>query len=83
MNEKDEKKRIFFKNLFNLTFLECLKHFIGNQNISELEGLSGLNEIEKKYENDSDYLNKLNYYFLNFEDIINKKRINKKNEHKQ
>jgi hypothetical protein len=83
MNEKDEKKRIFFNNLFNLTFLECLKHFIGNQNISELEGLSGLNEIKKKYENDSDYLNKLNYYFLNFEDIINKKRINKKNEHKQ
>ena len=83
MNEKDEKKRIFFNILFNLTFLECLKHFIGNQNISELEGLSGLNEIKKKYENDSDYLNKLNYYFLNFEDIINKKRINKKNEHKQ
>ena len=82
MNEKDEKKRIYFNNLFNLTFLECLKHFRGDYNISELEGLNGLNEIKKKYENDSDYLNLLNYYFLNFEDITNKKRINEKKQGK-
>ena len=47
MTEKDEKKRIYFNNLFNLTFLQCLKHFIGRQNICELEGLSGLDEIKK------------------------------------
>ena len=82
MNEEDEKKRIYFNNLFNLTFLECLKHFRGDYNISELEGLSGLNEIKKKYGNDSDYLNLLNYYFLNFEDITNKKRINEKKQGK-
>ena len=83
MNEEDEKKRIFFNNLFNLTFLECLKHFRGDYNISELEGLSGLDEIKKKYKNDIDYLNLLNYYFLNFEDITNKKRTNIKREHGQ
>jgi len=83
MNEKDEKKRIYFNNLFNLTFLECLKHFRGDYNISELEGLNGLDEIKKKYGNDSDYLNLLNYYFLNFEDITNKKRTNIKREHCQ
>ena len=82
MNEEDEKKRIYFNNLFNLTFLECLKHFRGDYNISELEGLNGLNEIKKKYGNDSDYLNLLNYYFLNFEDITNKKRINEKKQGK-
>ena len=79
--KKMKKKRKFFNNLFNLTFLECLKHFRGDYNISELEGLNELNEIKKKYENDNDYLNLLNYYFFNFEDITNKKRINIKKEH--
>ena len=60
-----------------------MKHFRGDYNISELEGLNGLDEIKKKYGNDSDYLNLLNYYFLNFEDITNKKRTNIKREHCQ
>ena len=27
INDKDEKKRNIFINIFNLTFLDCLKHF--------------------------------------------------------
>ena len=48
--KKMKKKEIFLNNLFNLIFLECLKHYRGNENISELEGLSGLDE-KKKYKN--------------------------------
>ena len=78
MNEEYEKKRIYFNNLFNLTFFECLKHLRGSNTISELEGLSGLDEILKKYENDKDYLNSLKFYLLNFEGITNKKRTKEK-----
>ena len=33
-------------------------------------------KVEKKYENNIDYLNILNYYYLNFEVITNTKRTN-------
>ena len=33
------KKRIYFYKLFNLTFIQCLNHFIGKDKISELAGL--------------------------------------------
>ena len=75
---KNMKKKGYINNLFNLTFFECLKHLRGSNTISELEGLSGLDEILKKYENDKDYLNSLKYYFLNFEVITNKKRTKEK-----
>ena len=73
-----QKKRIYFHNLFNLTFFECLKHLRGNNNISELEGLNGLDEILGGCESDNDYLNSLKYYLLNFKVITNKKRIKEK-----
>ena len=78
MNEEDENKRIYFRKLFNLTFIECLRHFRGSERINELEGLNGFDNIKNKYENDIDYLETLNYYIYNYEIITNKKRSQKK-----
>ena len=78
MNEEDENKRIYFRKLFNLTFIECLKHFRGSERINELEGLNGFDNIKNKYEKDFDYLQTLNYYIYNYEIITNKKRSKNK-----
>ena len=42
MNENDEQKRIYFNNLFNLNFIQCLKHFRGEEKIDLLDGLQCL-----------------------------------------
>ena len=78
LNEEDEEKRVFFNKLFNLTFIECLKHFRGNEIIEELNGLESLDNILKKFEDDRDYREIFKYYIFHFEEIIKRKRINKK-----
>ena len=92
LNEKDEKKRTYFQSLFNLTFLDCVNHFIENTYFTELKGLKLFNEMKnddkellrKKIDlNDkNDYLAHLEYYFKNYEIILgNKKpRIRGKNK---
>ena len=76
-NEENSNIAQYFKNLFNLRFIDCLKHFRGTQKFDLLEGLEGFDSIKEKYENDKDYLKSLNYYIMNYEDIINNKRIRK------
>ena len=66
MNEKDEEKRMYFNILFNLTFIQCLYHFIGKANISKLDGLKQFKEtkkeIIKKYPDDGeDYFRILDF----------------------
>ena len=68
----------YFRNLFKLKFIDCLKHFRGSQHFKELEGLEGFDSIKEKYEDDIDYLHSLNYYIMNYEVIINNKRTRKK-----
>lgn len=82
LNEEDENKRIYFNKLFNINFIQCLNHFIGKERIYELEGLKCFNEIKdeilKKYTEDGqDYIESLEYYLQNYEDIIYKKRSRK------
>lgn len=79
INEEDEKKRKYFVKLFNLNFIQCLKHFIGKDYFSELDGLKNFketkNEIIKKYPEDGeDYYRFLEYYIYNFEDLLYKKK---------
>jgi hypothetical protein len=42
----------------NLTFIDCLEHFIGNKTIIELDGMTLFNEVKnsilEKYENDGE-----------------------------
>ena len=81
--EKDDNKRIYFNNLFNLTFLDSLRHFTGFENIEELNGLKTIDEVLKQYDNDLDYKTCLDYYLKNFEIIIkNKKSRNSKKSDK-
>ena len=82
INDNDEEKRIYFNNLFNLTFIQCLKHFIGEKKIDLLDGLKCFedikNDIMENYEDDGlDYYNTLEYYLNNFEEIINNKKARK------
>ena len=82
MNENDEEKRIYFNNIFNLTFIQCLKHFIGEIKIDLLDGLKCFedikNDIMENYEDDGlDYYNTLKYYLNNFEVIIYNKKARK------
>ena len=79
LNEKDANKRQYFTNLFNLNFIQCLSHFRGEYTLEELEGLKCFNDIKidllKKYIYDGkDYVNVLEYYLKNYEEITNKKK---------
>ena len=82
MNEKDENKKSFFIQLFNINFIQCLEHFIGKKYIKELNGLKCFKQIEdkilKKYKEDGkDYVKFLKFYLENFEKIINIKEPRK------
>jgi len=80
INEKDTEKRIYFKNLFNLTFLECLEYLRGDKYFEQLNGLELFSEFKeikqdylKKYDDGEEYVKLLKYYLKEYEIIINKK----------
>ena len=82
MNEEDEYKKIYFGQLFNLKFIQCLNHFIGKVYIPLLDGLKYFSEIkndiiEKYKEDGEEYSQALEFYLNNFEDITNNKRARK------
>ena len=82
LSEKDEEKKIFFNEIFNLQFIQCLKHFRGEEKIDILEGLKCFsdikNDIINKYEEEGvEYYEILKYYLCNFEIIINNKKARK------
>ena len=82
LNEKDEEKRIYFRKLFGLHFIDCLRHFRGEEYIAILDGLKCFNDMKDeiliKYEEDgNDYYETLKYYLNNYEKIIYKKRARK------
>ena len=78
INEVDDIKRRYFTNLFNLTYVECLNHFIGKEMIEELNGMKRVEEVLKQYDNEPDYKTCLKYYIENFEQIINNKKSRNK-----
>ena len=83
INDKDEKKRnifinIFnlFINIFNLTFLDCIKHFRGSEKIVELDGINDLKDYLKsqKINDDENYCTIFKYFINNYETIIKEKK---------
>ena len=86
MNETDEIKREYFKNLFSLTFLDCIKYFSSEKDenyIKELDGLQLFKDlkndsIELKNKNidtdDKEYIETLEYHLKYYEKIINLKK---------
>jgi hypothetical protein len=77
IKEKDINKKIFFNNFFNLTFLQCLKHYSGEKPIKELEGAKCFNDDKNTLEND-DYILLLENYIKNYEEKIMNKNSRKK-----
>ena len=80
IKEKDTEKRIYFQNLFILTFLECIEYLRGDKYFEQLNGLELFSEFEeikqdylKKYDDGEEYVKLLKYYLKKYEIIINKK----------
>ena len=77
-NENNPEISDYFKKIFDLSFLDCLKYFRGSDNtINQLQGMTRFDAIRNKYKDDEDYIKSLDYYIMNFEIIINKKRSRK------
>ena len=76
INNLIEEKKYIFESLFNLTFIECVDHFIGNKEIKELKGLTLFSELKEqilnKNEKDGEsYYKNLEFFLKEFEKKIN------------
>lgn len=74
LNDKNKEARIFFTKIFNLTFLDCVKHFSKSKNVNCLEGLEDIEEVILNLDGDDNYKESFKGYIENFENIMNKKR---------
>ena len=74
LKEEDKEKRIFYKSLFNLTLLDCIKHLRRDIFIKELKGLGTLDDMIQEFHEEIEYKKMFRYYFLNFEKKINEKK---------
>ena len=79
-NDKDEYKSQYFKNLFSITFIDCVKHFMGTEYFKELDGMKCFDEVKEQFNNENEYVNTLSYYLMNYEEIINRKKARKSNK---
>ena len=77
-NEEDETKRLYFNKVFNLTFLQCLNHYIGKESIEELNGLIFFNEKKNTIDEDEEYIEALSQQFNTYEERIMKKKERQK-----
>ena len=82
LNEKDDKKRLYFEQLFNITFLECLKRFCGNDSNEELKDFKKFSEIRNTFKDEPEYINELESYLKEFENNIKSKKGRKKRNKK-
>ena len=80
INEKDTEKRIYFKNIFSLTFSDCLEYLKGEKHFDQLNGLELFSEFKeikqdylKKYNDGEEYVKLLTYHLKEFKNIINRK----------
>ena len=89
INEEDTEKRIYFQNLFNLTFSDCLEYLKGDKHFEQLNGLELFSEFKeikqdylKIYDDGEEYVKLLKYYLKEFKNIINKKSPRKSSKRK-
>ena len=78
IKEKDDSKKSYFGELFDLTFEDCLKNFRGDTDLEELKGFKNLDFVKeelvkKSEENGEEYSKYFAYYIKNYEKLINKK----------
>ena len=80
LKENNHEKRSIFEKIFNLTYIDCLKHYRGEIKLPILEGLETLKETcadIMKNDKDEEYIKTFKYYVNNFENTIRKKREKK------
>jgi hypothetical protein len=67
-----------------LTFIDCIKKFLGENIMEEFGGFPTFDEVKFKLNEDTNYLEKLKESLINFEDIIKniKPRKNKSKKKK-
>ena len=84
LNDNDDEKRKKFEKLFSLTFIDCIKKFLGENILEEFDGFPTFDEVKFKLNEDTNYLEKLKESLINFEDIIKniKPRKNKSKKKK-
>ena len=82
MNENNIEIKNYFTKLFRLTFLQCLEHYSSTKNYEELNEMRVFND-EKKNMEDKDYVENLDYYLKNYEEIIKGKKSRKSKERKK
>ena len=85
INKLIEEKQDIFEKIFNLTFIDCLEHFIGNKKIEELNGLTLFSEIKEeileKNKNDGEsYYKNLEYFMKEYKEKINNAKPKKRKE---
>jgi hypothetical protein len=77
INDNDEYKKNYFTKIFNLTFVECLRHFNGSIFIPELNGMTLFSQLYLESDNDEGYYDVLSHYINNYEEIMERKRRKK------
>ena len=81
IKEQDEEKRQYFTKLFDLTFIDCLKCFRGEETgIEELDGFKTVSSIKDEFieEYGEEYFDLFVYYLKNFRDIVESKKARNK-----
>ena len=77
INDENKERSNYFKGLFNITFLDCLRYFRGDNIYNEyLQGFEKFSDIKEIYQNEEgiDYTNHLIKYLQDYETkLFNKK----------
>ncbi len=82
-----EEKKDKFEKLFNISFIECVDHFIGNKQVEELNGLIHFGELKEKilneYKEDGEsYYENLRIFLKEYEQRINNAKSRKRHKTK-
>ena len=72
----------FFKELFEMTFSQCLEHIQGKKNYEILNGMMSLEKIienfcDEKEINDNTFCKIFNLVFMNYQELVEKKKSRK------
>ena len=75
-SEKDVTIKDYFNSLFNISFLDCLKHFRGTEKNIILEGMVTFEECNQQLfvNDDLDYINTFSHYMMNYEKVVRNKK---------
>ena len=74
LNYSNEGIKNYFVRLLNLNFLDSLKHFRGEEEKEELNGMTLFEDVKNNSNWEIDYKNVLSDYIKNYEKFLKKKR---------